>query len=92
MTMRREEGFPRQAKWKTGLCKRRGSSPETSRPRNRGPPDVFNRATGLCFREQMSAAIRTAVQEFVGNAARFSSERFLREFADAVNFALAERA
>ncbi|MDZ7928124.1 MAG: hypothetical protein U5L46_14230 [Agrobacterium sp.] len=55
------------------------------------PPDVSNQPTGLCFREQMSAAIRTAVQEFVGNAARFSSERFRRELADTVNFALAER-
>jgi len=28
----------------------------------------------------------------IDNAARFSRERFLREFADTVNFALAERA
>lgn len=60
--------------------------------------------TGLYFREQTPEAICAAVQEFVDNsdsfdknacvdnAARFSSERFLREFADTVNFALAERA
>ncbi|UXT92214.1 glycosyltransferase family 4 protein [Agrobacterium pusense] len=63
-----------------------------------------NQPTGLYFREQTPEAICGAVQEFVDNsdrfdktacidnAARFSRERFLREFADTVNFALAERA
>ncbi|MFK0385693.1 glycosyltransferase family 4 protein [Agrobacterium sp. NPDC090273] len=68
------------------------------------PLGASNQPTGLYFKEQTPDAICAAVQEFVDNserfdknacidnAARFSRERFLREFADTVNFALAERA
>jgi glycosyltransferase involved in cell wall biosynthesis len=68
------------------------------------PLGASNHPTGLYFGEQTPEAICAAVQEFVdnsdrfdknaciNNAARFSRERFLREFADTVNFALAERA
>jgi glycosyltransferase involved in cell wall biosynthesis len=68
------------------------------------PLGASNPPTGLYFGEQTPEAICAAVQEFVdnsdrfdknaciNNAARFSRERFLREFADTVNFALAERA
>ena len=87
-----EDGPLREAETERQVMEKRGVRLKRRARETVVPPNVSNQATGLCFREQMSAAIRTAVQEFAGNAARFSSERFLREFADTVNFALAERA